>query len=125
MYPMPGACPVCGETLEVVRLRCGQCGTSIEGRFALGRLSRLNAEQISFVETFIRCEGTLKRVQAELDLSYPTVRARLNDVIRAMGYEVIEDQPSGVSEAERSAILDRLYRGEITTEQALDELGTV
>lgn len=125
MYPMPGACPVCGETLEVVRLRCGQCGTSIEGRFALGRLSRLNAEQISFVETFIRCEGTLKRVQAELDLSYPTVRARLNDVIRAMGYEVIEDQPSGVSEAERSAILDLLYRGEITTEQALNELGTV
>jgi hypothetical protein len=125
MYPMPGACPVCGETLEVVKLRCGQCGTAIEGRFSLGRLSRLNAEQLHFVETFIRCEGTLKRVQAELDMSYPTVRARLNDVIRAMGYEVIEEQPSGVPEAERSVILDRLYRGEITTEEALDELGGV
>jgi hypothetical protein len=125
MYPMPGACPVCGETLEVVKLHCSQCGTTIEGHFALGRLSRLNAEQLHFVETFIRCEGTLKRVQAELDMSYPTVRARLNDVIRAMGYEVIEDQPSGVSETERSAILDRLYRGEITTEEALDELGGV
>jgi hypothetical protein len=125
MYPMPGACPVCGETLEVVKLHCGQCGTTIEGRFALGRLSRLNAEQLHFVETFIRCEGTLKRVQAELDMSYPTVRARLNDVIRAMGYEVIEEQPSGVPEIERSAILDRLYRGEITTEEALDELGGV
>ncbi len=125
MYPIPGACPVCGETLEVVKLHCSQCGTTIEGHFALGRLSRLNAEQLHFVETFIRCEGTLKRVQAELDMSYPTVRARLNDVIRAMGYEVIEDQPSGVSETERSAILDRLYRGEITTEEALDELGGV
>jgi hypothetical protein len=46
-------------------------------------------------------------------------------VIRAMGYEVIEDRPSGVSETERSAILDRLYRGEITTEEALDALGSV
>lgn len=123
MYPMPGHCPVCGETLHVTRLECRQCGTTLEGHFALGRLSRLNAEQVHFVETFLRCEGTLKRVEKELDISYPTVRSRLRDVIRTMGFEVVSDyadeDEGRVSEEERSGILDRLSNGEITSEEAL------
>ena len=122
MYPMPGHCPVCGETLHVTRLQCSNCDTSLEGHFALGRLSRLSAEQVYFVETFLRCEGTIKRVEKELGISYPTVRARLEDVIRTMGFDVISDyvQPTGgVSESERSEILDQLSRGEITSEEAI------
>lgn len=127
VYPMPGNCPVCGETLEVTRLNCHHCGTTIEGNFALGRLSRLNAEQIFFVETFVRCEGTIKRVEKELGISYPTVRSRLRDVIRALGYEVVSDlaaEDDHLSEEERSAVLDRLYKGEITSEEALELLRT-
>jgi len=121
MYPMPGHCPVCGETLHVTGLHCSNCDTSIEGHFILGRLSHLSAEQIHFVETFVRCEGTIKRVEKELGISYPTVRARLEEVIRAMGFDVISDyvQPTGMSEAQRGAILDQLSRGEITSEEAI------
>src|SRR5574341_2255104 len=125
VYPMPGNCPVCGETLHVERLRCPQCETALEGNFALGRLSRLNAEQLHFVEVFLRCEGTLKRVEKELGISYPTVRARLEDVIRAMGFEVISDYPaelSRISAGERSRILDQLSRGEISSEEALAQM---
>lgn len=121
MYPLPGRCPVCGDTLEVTRLHCRQCDTALEGHFDLGRLSRLSPEQLAFVETFLRCEGTIKRVEKELGISYPTVRARLEDAIRALGYEVISEvsQDSGFSDAERSEILDRLDRGEISSEEAL------
>jgi hypothetical protein len=122
MYPMPGHCPVCGETLHVTGLRCSNCDTSIEGHFSLGRLSHLSADQIQFVETFLRCEGTIKRVEKELGISYPTVRARLEEVIRAMGFDVISDyaQPTGrISESQRSEILDQLGRGEITSEEAI------
>lgn len=125
MYPMPGNCPVCGDSLAVTRLHCANCDTSIEGHFALGRLSRLNADRLAFVETFLRCEGTLKRVEKELGISYPTVRARLEDVIRAMGFEVISDYPaelSRISAGERSRILDQLSRGEISSEEALAQL---
>ena len=126
MYPMPGNCPVCGDTLEVTRLHCRHCGTSLEGNFVLGRLSRLNAEQLNFVETFIRCEGTIKRVEKELGISYPTVRARMKEVIRAMGFEVIsdyaEEADDTLSEEERSVILDQLYKGEISSEEALELL---
>src|SRR4030042_464494 len=88
MYPMPGKCPVCGDELYVERLVCAQCGTSIQGAFLPQRLSRLTSEQWEFVELFLRSEGKLNRVQEELRLSYPTVKNRLHEVMRAMGYEV-------------------------------------
>jgi hypothetical protein len=119
---MPGNCPVCGDTLNVTKLHCPNCDTSLEGHFTLGRLSRLNADQIYFVETFLRCEGTIKRVEKELGISYPTVRARLEEVIRSMGFEVVGDYvapQSGMSEAERGRVLDQLSRGEISSEEAL------
>jgi hypothetical protein len=116
---MPGNCPVCGEGLTVARLHCPNCDTSIEGHFTLGRLSHLNADQLSFVETFIRCEGTIKRVEKELGISYPTVRSRLEEVIRALGFEIVTDYGGRITEVERGQTLDRLSRGEISTEEAL------
>lgn len=122
VHPMPGQCPVCGENLNVRRLHCSNCDTSIEGYFSLGRLSHLSAEQLNFVETFLRCEGTIKRVEAELGISYPTVRSRLKEVIQAMGFEVISDyanQSDRLSDDERREILNQLDRGEITSDEAL------
>jgi len=117
VHPIPGRCPICQGALEVTRLHCPHCDITIEGRFNLGRLSQLSAEQLAFVETFIRCEGKLNRVEEELGISYPTVRNRLNEVIRALGYEVEEEPiPSG---EERRAILKRLAAGEITTDEAI------
>ncbi len=116
MYTVPTECPVCHDELLVARLVCRNCGTALEGRFAMGRLAHLSPEQIHFVETFLRCEGRLNRVQEELGLSYPTVRNRLAEVIRAMGYEVSEEQ---AADTRRQEVLERLARKEITSEEAL------
>jgi hypothetical protein len=116
MYPMPGKCPICGDELYVERLMCGQCGTSIQGAFLSQRLAHLSREQWDFVELFVRSEGKLNRVQEELGLSYPTVRNRLHDVIRAMGYEVGEPDPD---EAKAQSILDSLAEGKTSVEEAL------
>jgi hypothetical protein len=96
---------------------CRNCGTALEGRFSLGRLFELTPEQRHFVEIFVRCEGKLNRVQEELGLSYPTVRSRLEDVIRAMGYDV--GKPADTDEERRQEVLQRLARQEITSEEAL------
>lgn len=125
MYSVMGHCPVCHDQLHVTRLNCHNCDTTIEGRFSLGRLYELNSEQLDFVELFMRCEGKLNRVGQELDLSYPAVRARLTDVIRALGYEVDEPEPettSGVSEAERREILGRVSAGEMAADEAIELL---
>lgn len=100
MNPMPGRCPVCTNALSATRLQCGQCGTGIDGLFSLGRLQALTPEQMQFIETFIKCRGKIKDVEAELGISYPTVVGRLNEVVRAMGYEVEDADMSEVDQYE-------------------------
>jgi len=117
MYPVPTECPVCHGDLQVVRLVCRNCGTALEGRFAMDRLFQLTPDQLHFVEVFLRCEGKINRVQEELGLSYPTVRSRLEEVIRALGYEVSADRRA--DEEHRREVLERLARREISSEEAL------
>ena len=117
MHNVLGKCPICGEDLVVARLHCRSCDATIEGHFALGRFDRLDAQQLHFAETFIRCEGKLNKAQEELGMSYPTVRSRLHDLIRALGYEVKEDP--GVSPELRRSVLDNLAHGKIGSEEAV------
>jgi hypothetical protein len=117
VYDLLGKCPVCGEDLTVTRLHCRSCDVALEGHFALGRFYRLDREQMHFVETFIRCEGKLNKLQEELGLSYPTVRSRLHDAIRALGYEV-RDEPT-MSPDQRREILEKLSQGDITSDEAI------
>ncbi len=118
MYPVPGRCPVCGEETTVTRVYCRQCDTVVEGRFSLGRFHRLTPEQLQFAETFIGCEGKITRVEEIMGLSYPAVRARLHDLIRALGYEV-GTESAGVSPEERRSILEELAQGKVSAEEAL------
>lgn len=116
------ACPVCGESLVVDRYHCDNCDTTIQGRFENGSFPGLSAEQLEFVKTFVRCEGKITRMEAELGLSYPTIRNRLLEVIRAMGYEPRKDEQAESSLEGRREVLDNLSAGRISTEDALRAL---
>jgi hypothetical protein len=122
MNPVIGQCPICNDTLHVTRLHCRNCDTALEGHFSLGRLYQLSPEQLAFVELFVRCEGKINRVEQELGLSYPAVRARLTEVIEAMGYEVGDGSKETITEEERLQILADLNAGRITSEEALRQL---
>jgi hypothetical protein len=122
MYPVINECPICKEPLVVTRLHCRNCDTGLEGHFTLGRFHSLSPEQIYFAETFIRCEGKINRVGEELNISYPTVRARLHDLIRGMGYEVKEEEPTTAKTVDRQAVLAKLASGAITAEEAAQKL---
>lgn len=120
MHPVLGTCPVCGEPLTITRLHCRACDTSIEGRFYAGRLAQLAPQQLEFVEIFLLCEGKIKAVEERLGISYPTVRARLREVIEAMGFEPAEDDRDRVlSEDDRKRILDDLAAGRISSDEAI------
>ena len=112
MNTLPTRCPLCGGEVTVTRIYCQDCDTTIEGRFTGGPFSQLTKDQLSFVETFIRCEGKITRMEVELDLSYPTIRNRLHEVIRALGYEPGGEEPiAGLSDTERQRILEDLDQG--------------
>jgi hypothetical protein len=122
MHPVIGRCPVCNDELAVSRLNCPTCGTTVEGNFSLGRMQRLDQAQLQFIEAFIRCRGSMKDVGAELNMSYPTVNNRLNDVLMAMGYgdrvKVPDDAPASVSAERKREILTELRNGTITAADA-------
>src|SRR5918911_209723 len=105
MHPVIGRCPICHGELSVTRLQCRNCSTAVEGAFSLGPLQRLSQDQVRFVEAFVRNRGSLKDVGAELNMSYPTVNSRLNDILMALGYgdrvKVPESQESSPPNSER------------------------
>jgi hypothetical protein len=122
MHPVIGRCPICQSELGVTRLHCRSCGTTVEGAFSLGPLQRLSQEQIRFVEAFIRARGSLKDVGAELNMSYPTVNSRLNDILIALGYgdrvKVPEAPDSAASGERRRDILTRVQEGTLSAAEA-------
>jgi len=119
MKPSLNKCPVCGDNLLVARYHCDTCDTVIEGRFENSAFPGLTAEQIEFVKTFVRCEGKINRMEGELNLSYPTIRNRLHETIRAMGYEPGKDDLVEISEEKRRSVLEDLDAGKISAEDAM------
>jgi hypothetical protein len=103
----------------VTRLQCPACGTEVAGAFTLAHLANLREPHASLIELFLRSRGNMKEIERALGLSYPTVRARLEEALTAAGLGRSEDGPD---EAElshrRSAILDELERGEISAADA-------
>lgn len=135
-------CPICGGELAVTRLHCRSCATTLEGDFNVGRFARLSREQFALLESFLRSKGNLKEMERELGISYPTVRARVEALLRALGLAddtAIDDEPvdptaagQGASleaastavdmAAARREVLERLARREIDAASAAAEL---
>jgi hypothetical protein len=111
-------CPVCGEGLTIAKLHCGGCNTSIEGDFRPSALGALAAEHQEFIEVFLRCRGNIKEVERDLGISYPTVRAKLEDAVRALGYEVAP----APDETETRRLLNEISDGRISVDDALRQI---
>ncbi len=123
MKPSLNKCPVCGADLTVTRYHCEACDTTIEGRFENSAFPGLTPEQIEFVKTFVRCEGRINRIEAEQQWgSYPTIRNRLREVIRAMGYEPGREESIDINADRRGAVLEELANGKISAEAAVRRL---
>jgi hypothetical protein len=141
-------CPVCEGELLISRLHCRNCGTALEGEFGVGRFGRLSKEQLALLESFLRARGNLKEMERELGISYPTVRGRVDALVRSLGLtdgtdedaeldldddvqsieEAAEPMPASETDlaTQRRVILERLSRHEIAADEAaaaLRELG--
>ncbi len=118
-------CPVCSGELAVTRLHCRSCGTTLEGDFSVGRFGRLNREQLALLESFLRSRGNLREMERELGISYPTVRSRVEALVRALGFgaradsDEADDPTTEPAEARtREEILQALARHELSADEA-------
>jgi hypothetical protein len=104
-----------GRPFVVERVRLAG-GVAIEGEFELPQLAQLNVEDQVFVTAFVRCHGSIKEMERIFGVSYPTIKSRLNRIMKMLDFVETDPAPS------QADIIDRLRRGEITTQQALSEL---
>lgn len=84
-HKMLGKCPVCDTDLTVTRLHCSNCETEVSGEFDPCDFCRLDQDQEKLVAAFLKTRGNIREVERELGISYPTVRARLDDVLKVLG----------------------------------------
>lgn len=113
-YKVITNCPVCSETLKITKLACTHCQTTIENEFEFSKLSSLSKDHLHFVEVFLTCRGNIKEVEKELGISYPTVRAKLTDIISTLGH--VQKKKT---EGNEKKIIAMLENGEITSEEAI------
>jgi hypothetical protein len=111
-----GECPICKHDLFVTKLECSNCHTEISGQFQLSKFNYLSKEHLYFIELFIKNKGSIKQLEKELNISYPTVKKMLDEVIVSLGYTVTDDEENSSNKDE---ILKQLAEGKITSEEAL------
>ena len=89
---LPCICPSCRSQLKVKSLRCDNCQTEVSGLYDLPVLARLSADDQQFILQFVKCSGSLKDMAKYLNLSYPTVRNLLDDIIERLKNEEPKNQ---------------------------------
>lgn len=118
-YKVITVCPICSKKLRAIKLKCSSCNTVIENEFEFTKFDYLSKEQLYFVEVFLKCRGNIKDVEKELGISYPTVRAKLDEVLGSLGYTAPQPKVNNIS---TNKVLDALENGEINPEEALKML---
>ena len=107
-------CPQCQGVLKVKKKQCIKCGLQLETDFDENPLLLLTREEQDFILEFILTGGNFKSLAEKLDLTYPTLRLRLDKIITKL------DSTSKVLSAEK--ILDAIDKGELKPEEGIQQL---
>ncbi|KAB7671794.1 DUF2089 domain-containing protein [Bacillus sp. B1-b2] len=121
-YPVPNNCPVCQHTLHITKLECNNCHTTIENKFHMSTWQSFTDEQMHFIETFLISRGNIKEVEKKLGISYPTVRGKLDEIVKMMTGATEEPASKNTENKtkEQADILERLERKDITVDEAIE-----
>ena len=108
-------CPSCRKSMVPVKLHCPACELSVEGSFDMDALAGLSSEDQALAIAFIRNFGSIKKLQEVLGVSYPTARARLENLVAKLNSGMKMNPPM-------DSTIKRLENGEITVSEALEVL---
>ncbi|HXT87198.1 MAG TPA: DUF2089 domain-containing protein [Verrucomicrobiae bacterium] len=108
-------CPDCKQPMKLTKAACASCGMTMDGDFEVSPLGKLSLDDQAFVMAFVRHHGSLKKMESLFDISYPTVKNRLNAIAAALDKNFAAPTPNAY-------VLEQLGRGELTIEEALEKL---
>ena len=113
-------CPDCQGPMQLTRASCSACEVSLEGTFEVSPLARLTEEDQIFVIAFLRHHGSIRQMERLLEVSYPTVKNRLRNLVDQLDqtFEGSGSEPT----PDNTLILEQLAQGELTVEEALERM---
>lgn len=79
---LPIICPSCDHTLNVSQMKCPDCGTNVNGNYELPVFLKLNRDEQDFILNFFLSSGSIKEMAKQAELSYPTMRNKMDDLIQ-------------------------------------------
>jgi hypothetical protein len=118
-YQQPVDCPTCHSVVTVTELSCRSCGTRVSGQFRRCEFCGLDDDQRALLRVFLATRGNVKEIERFLGVSYPTARARLDDLIGAVGANDAAPRAQGHAPQDRHAILDQVAVGALDVGEAL------
>lgn len=116
------SCPTCGGEFEISRITCTSCSTEVSSHYSPCRFCRLSPEDLAFFESFVKSRGNVKEMERELEISYWTIRSKINDLITKLGFETEPDAEEEGLREQRREILDRVDSGELDASTAAELL---
>ena len=128
-YRPPRDCPVCSSRLETTQLGCPHCGTGLVGHFAPCEFCGLDDADLDMLKVFLASRGNMRDLERHLGVSYPTARARFDDLLRRLGLgsspaaagaasDAAGRASAAAAEADRLATLRALAQGDLDLEEA-------
>jgi hypothetical protein len=120
----PSDCPVCGARLALTRLGCPDCGSELAGEFEPCEFCGLSTDDRELLLVFLQSRGNMKELERHLGVSYPTARARFDDLLTRLGLQppAPEKPTAKADRAERAELLRSLARGDIDVDEAARRL---
>ena len=112
---IPNKCPSCDGKVVITELCCTECKTSIKGSFDLSEFSLLSREEEYFLRVFLAARGNIKEVERHLNISYPTVKSKLENLLSKLGLGNLQKE----AKKRRLEIVEKLERGEIPAQEAI------
>lgn len=119
------ACPTCDSAkLSIAEVTCDACGTQVRSRYSRCPFCSLTEDQQTFLLLFVRSRGNLKDLEKTLGVSYPTVRAKLDDIVERLAPPAVTATPAPASAPAtltdpRQAVLAKVQAGELSPAEAL------
>lgn len=115
---IPNKCPSCSGKVVVTQLCCTDCKTTINGSFELPQFAALAQDEENFLRVFLAARGSIKEVERQLGISYPTVKGKLEALLNKLGLGSLQEE----AKRRRLEVVEKLERGEITAQDAISLL---
>lgn len=121
-------CPVCENKLHISRLSCSNCKAEYPTEKNISVFEFLSSQQKEFLEAFLKSRGNIKMVGEQLQISYPTVTKRLDDLLISLGLSENEEEHTEVIVDMRlfgKVNYDSVAASEMVRRKLFDNKGTI